>query len=101
MVTSVAEKVLDTLTNNKLLAVIVAFALGLGATALIQAAETRVRVESALKAQETSRATSDSQRKDIEELAKSLARLEERQKTDATAIADIQKDVKELLRRAR
>lgn len=98
---NVGEKVLDTLTNNKMLAVIVAFALGLGATALTQSAETRVRVENALKAQESSKATAETQRKDIEELAKSLARLEERQKQDAAAIAEIQKDVKELLRRAR
>lgn len=98
---NVGEKVLETLTNNKLLAVLVAFALGVGATALTQSAETRVRVETALKAQDSSKAASDSQRRDIEELAKALIRLEERQKQDAISIAEIQKDVKELLRRAR
>lgn len=98
---NMGEKVLETLTNNKLLAVFVAFALTLGATSLTQSAETRVKVESAAKAQESLRVTDEVRREKIEELAKALVRLEERQRQDALAIAEIQRDVKELLRRVR
>lgn len=98
---NVGEKVLETLTNNKMLAVLVAFALTVGATALTQTAETRVRVETAVKTQDSLRLTDEIRRKEIEELAKALVRLEERQRQDAVAIAEIQRDVKELLRRVR
>jgi hypothetical protein len=54
-----------------------------------------------MKAQESLRVTDEVRREKIEELAKALVRLEERQRQDALAIAEIQRDVKELLRRVR